>query len=333
MNKPLFSAIGLVVIGRNEGERLHVCLQSIVGQVAHIVYVDSGSTDKSVSFARSLGIDVIELDMSRPFTAARARNTGFQRLEKLMPQLEVVQFIDGDCEVVDGWLWSGLETLRKQLDVAVVCGRVRERFREASLYNQLVDDLDWDSPPGEVNACGGNAMMRADAFRQVGLFDPSLIAGEEPELCVRFRREDWKILRISVEMVLHDAALLSFGQWWKRTIRSGHSYAEGMYLHGRTPQRHFVQQTRRAVFWAALIPLLTIILAPITGGWSLLLLAAYPLQWLRVAINQHRMGRNIMDASVYSLFLLLAKFAELSGMLVFWSNLLRGKKTRLMEYQ
>lgn len=333
MNKPLFSAIGLVVIGRNEGERLHVCLQSIVGQVAHIVYVDSGSTDKSVSFARSLGIDVIELDMSRPFTAARARNTGFQRLEKLMPQLEVVQFIDGDCEVVDGWLWSALETLRKQQDVAVVCGRVRERFREASLYNKLVDDLDWDSPPGEVNACGGNAMMRADAFRQVGLFDPSLIAGEEPELCVRFRRKDWKILRISVEMVLHDAALLSFGQWWKRTIRSGHSYAEGMYLHGRTPQRHFVQQTRRAVFWAALIPLLTIILASITGGWGLLLLAAYPLQWLRVAINQHRMGRNITDASVYSLFLLLAKFAELSGMLVFWSNLLRGKKTRLMEYQ
>lgn len=329
----MFSSTGLIVIGRNEGERLQNCLRSVIGKVVIIVYVDSGSTDDSVRFADSLNIEVVKLDMTVPFTAARARNAGFERMLSIVPDLELVQFVDGDCVVVDNWLEVAFNTLNDRQDIAIICGRRRERFRNASLYNRLCDDLDWDLPPGEVKLCGGDAMMRIDVFRKVGCFDPSLIAGEEPELCVRIRRAGWKILRIPDEMTLHDAALLSFKQWWKRTARGGHSYAEGMYRHGQSPQRHFVRQTLRTIFWAALLPLLAIIPLQITGGWSLFLLTAYPVQWFRVAINQRKIGRSFVNAGIYSMFLLIAKFAELSGMLVFWFNLLRGKKTQLMEYQ
>ena len=96
--------IGLVAIGRNEGDRLRKCLLSAIGKVSHAVYVDSGSVDGSVEFARSLGVEVVELDLSRPFTAARARNAGFERLLQAEPQIEYVQFVDGDCELVEGWL-------------------------------------------------------------------------------------------------------------------------------------------------------------------------------------------------------------------------------------
>ncbi len=64
---------GIVVIGRNEGERLVACLRSLVTGQYPIVYVDSGSSDGSPQQAASLGIEVTALDMSIPFTAARAQ--------------------------------------------------------------------------------------------------------------------------------------------------------------------------------------------------------------------------------------------------------------------
>ncbi|MEO9123976.1 MAG: glycosyltransferase, partial [Microcoleus sp.] len=201
--------IGLVAIGRNEGVRLEACLQSAIDKVALVVYVDSGSTDGSLELARSLGADTVELDLSTPFTAARARNEGFARLLELAPDIEFVQFVDGDCEVVDGWLDRAQRELTACPDVAAVCGRRRERYPEATIYNQLCD-IEWDTPVGETKACGGDSMMRSAAFEQVEGFNPTLIAGEEPELCVRLRQKDWKIIRLDAEMTLHDAQMTSF---------------------------------------------------------------------------------------------------------------------------
>src|SRR3954469_12450980 len=95
--------IGLVIIGRNEGERLRRCLASALGYAAHAVYVDSGSTDGSVALARSMNVDVVELDTTIPFTAARARNAGVERLLRLAPDTSYVQFVDGDCEMNPAW--------------------------------------------------------------------------------------------------------------------------------------------------------------------------------------------------------------------------------------
>src|SRR5215475_7559873 len=78
---------GVVAIGRNEGDRLVRCLRSLT-KASKIIYVDSGSSDNSVREARSLGADVVELDPTTPFTAARARNAGFERLRQLAPDLQ-----------------------------------------------------------------------------------------------------------------------------------------------------------------------------------------------------------------------------------------------------
>ncbi|WP_242729061.1 glycosyltransferase family A protein [Microcoleus vaginatus] len=96
--------IGLVASGRNEGQRLRPCLVSATDKVARVVYVDSGSTDGSLELARSIGADTVELDLSILFTPARARYEGFARLLELAPAIEFVQFVDGDCELVDGWV-------------------------------------------------------------------------------------------------------------------------------------------------------------------------------------------------------------------------------------
>jgi glycosyltransferase involved in cell wall biosynthesis len=143
--------IGAVLIGRNEGARLLACLASVGAQAGRMVYVDSGSTDGSVTAAQAAGAVVVDLDLSQPFTAARARNEGLARLLEDGP-LDYVQFIDGDCELCDGWIGTAAAFLDAHPDIAVVHGRRRERFPEASLYNQLCD-WEWDRPLGEAKAC------------------------------------------------------------------------------------------------------------------------------------------------------------------------------------
>src|SRR5262245_22918014 len=120
---------GVVAIGRNEGERLRRCLESALTAAA-VVYVDSGSTDGSTQWARDLGVDVVDLDITAPFTAARARNVGFRRILEIVPDLRYVQFVDGDCILVEDWPKRACSFLQLHVDVSAVCGRRRERYPE-----------------------------------------------------------------------------------------------------------------------------------------------------------------------------------------------------------
>lgn len=323
------TAIGVVVIGRNEGERLERCLASLLGTPDKVVYVDSGSTDGSVQMAQGLGVEVVMLDMTLPFTAARARNEGFQCLQRLLPAIDYVQFVDGDCEVVAGWLAKAQAFLQEHPAVAVVCGRRRERFPQRSIYNHLCD-LEWDTPIGEAKACGGDALMRADAFAAEAGFRADLIAGEEPELCVRLRAAGWKVWRLDAEMTLHDAAMTRFGQWWQRTLRGGHAFAEGAFLHGAAPERHWLRESRRAWLWGLGIPVGAVLACLILGWSGLFLLLAYPLQVARLALRGEGSAReNWLPA----LFLVLGKFPEMLGQVKFLLSRVGAGKTTLIEYK
>ncbi len=324
--------VGLVAIGRNEGERLRLCLTVARAQAAHLVYVDSGSSDGSPALARSLGAEVIELSADRPFTAARGRNAGQRRLRERLPSLPFVQFVDGDCELIDGWIDLAARRLLERTELAAVCGRVRERFPERSIYQRLCD-VEWDTPVGDAASCGGNAMMRLEALGAVGGFREDLIAGEEPELCLRLRRRGFAIERLAADMVWHDAAILHFSQWWKRAVRAGHAYAEGAHLHGDGPERHFVRECRRAWLWGAVVPGLAVGGALPTLGASLSLLGGYPVSALRVYRDMRRRGRSADDALAAGVLLTVGKFAELGGILRFHGRRLGQRERTLIEYK
>lgn len=324
--------LGAVAIGRNEGDRLISCLDSIVGRAARVVYVDSGSTDGSVEAARVRGAEVVELDPSAPFTAARARNAGLDRLLELAPGLRYVQFVDGDCEVVDGWLARARQELERRPELAVACGRRRERFPERSVYNRLAD-LEWDTPVGDSEACGGDAMIRVEALRVVGGYDPTLIAGEEPDLCLRLRLRGWKVARLDLEMTRHDLAMTRFGQWWRRHVRAGHAYAEGAARHGRLPGRPWVRQASSNVFWGVGVPLAAVGLAWPTSGLSLLGLLGYPAIAWRAARGRSRRGASPGDSALFGASCALSKFPQAIGQLSYAGNRLRGRRGALIEYK
>lgn len=312
--------VDAVVIGRNEGERLIRCLRSLQGRVRRLVYVDSGSTDDSVVAARGLGAEVVLLDDGLSFTAARARNAGLAHLSA--DPSEFVQFVDGDCEVVAGWITAALAAFADHPAAVAVCGRRRERYPDASLWNALAD-REWDTPVGPARACGGDVLMRYAAVQAAGGYRASLIAGEEPELCLRLIRAGGEVWRIAAEMTLHDAAMTRMSQWWRRCRRAGHAFAEGAALHGAGPERHWVAETRRALFWGAALPVL-IVLAGLLhpAGWALVLI--YPLQVARLA---RREGWR------WAVFTTLAKFAEAQGALGYGLDRLRGRRRGLIEYK
>jgi GT2 family glycosyltransferase len=322
--------VGAVAIGKNEGERLRICLQSLATQVPHLVYVDSGSSDGSVELARSLDAEVVELDPDIPFTAARARNAGVERLTQMALGLKYAQLIDGDCELVEGWIDEAVDFLEANEEYAAAAGRLRERFPDASVFNYLCD-VEWNTPIGDVKSCGGIAMMRIRAFESVGGFMPDLIAGEEPELCVRLRRAGWKIRRLDAEMALHDAAMMRLSQWWKRGVRAGHAYAEGSHLHGSPPERMGIRESRRIVAWGLIIPILALAFAPLAGWFSLILLLAYPLNVIRIARRLRREG----EARPWTLafFLMLGKFPEAIGWLRFHWGKLSGNRSSIIEHK
>jgi GT2 family glycosyltransferase len=331
-------SVGVVAIGRNEGQRLAACLASAPRDAAAVVYVDSGSTDGSVQLARSLGATVVELDLSTPFTAARARNEGASRLLAIAPATQFIQFVDGDCELETHWTHMAVMQLHLQPKTAVVCGRRRERFPNATIYNQLCD-MEWDTPIGDTKSCGGDAMIRLSAFQQVGGYDPNVIAGEEPEMCVRLRAAGWVIHRLDAEMTLHDAAMTGFCQWWKRNLRAGHAYAQGFSMHGQPPENFRRREVRSITVWtlgpiiaAAAAVMAIACLAPRWCWVGLGVFGLYPVLALKVAMRRRRRD-GVRKALLYGTAVAIGKIPQYLGVRKFRSAQRQGRRNAIIEYK
>lgn len=323
--------LGVVIIGRNEGDRLVRCLDSLKDAGAPVVYVDSGSTDGSIAAAEKRGAAVERLSLEQPFTAGRARNAGLRRLLQMHPDIRFVQFVDGDCQVSDNWLSFARNWLQQHPDTAIVCGRRKEIHPDRSLYNRLCD-FEWNTPVGTAEACGGDFLAVAAAFADTGGFNETLIAGEEPELCFRLRQQGWTIYRADQAMTLHDADMNRFSQWWQRARRAGYAYAARAALHRRVPGGLCRRENLRIVFWAAVLPLSALLGAALIDTVFLLLLLAYPIQLLRIWL-QIRRTDPAAPAARFALLLMLAKWPEFSGQLLFLSRWLRGAEQALIEYK
>lgn len=330
------SKIGIVVIGRNEGERLRICLNSVLKFCSNVIYVDSGSNDGSVTLAKDLGAIVVKLDSSIPFSASRARNAGVLALNPLKNKLKYVQFVDGDCEINNKWMDLAQLFLEGHSNVAVVSGRLRERYPEKSVYN-LLCDAEWEAPIGEVMSCGGLAMMRIDVFNLLGGFRDDVTSGEEPELCMRIRENGLKIWRLENEMALHDAAMFHFSQWWNRNRRTGYGSID---LAIRFSHPNFKRIVFRAMFWAVWTLMILII-----GTVSLfdereifnlllyLLIAAWPINILRVALKTWSSGKSAKFSFIYSWYMAIGVWPQLLGIASYIGDRIHQRQIRLIEHK
>ena len=334
-------ALGVVAIGRNEGERLRRCLESLRKQCEIVLYVDSGSQDESVRIAREQGVEVVDLYISIPFMAARALNVGLKRLRELRPGIEFVQFVDSGCGVLPDWITAALRAMLDRPTLAVVCGRLRERYREATIYNRLCI-IEWNTPVGDVEACGGNALLRVAALERVGGYNLSLIAGEEPDLCRRMRSFGHVVLRIDTDMALFDAPMTRLDQWWRRMIRNGYGAADSIARNGTTTREVDRRYVRGVVIWVMVLPGLNLLgfsfaaqrgsttMALSVAGIALSLVLG---KTLSISAKRDSPGENAADASQYAVFCMAAKLPRALGIVRYLRDRLSRRTPRHVEFK
>jgi cellulose synthase/poly-beta-1,6-N-acetylglucosamine synthase-like glycosyltransferase len=308
MPASLADELTVVVIGLNAAATLESCLVSMASVVAEagggarVIYVDGGSRDDSVAIARRLGAEVIQLRTARP-TAAKGRNAGWRAATT-----PLVQFVDSDTVFERDWLVRAIAAIRSDDRIACVFGQLHESNAAGTVYNEVCG-CDWYVPPGEGRYCGGNALFRRDALRDVDGSDEALAAGEEADLCWRLRQRRWRIVCLDALMAHHDLGMSGFRGYWRRAVRSGYAYAEVGLRFARTSDPMWLRELVRNLA----LPPAALLLLTALGLWRGLpgvgiaaaLLAARP------ALKFVALRRRIRDVRLRALYVTHLVFIRL----------------------
>jgi len=237
-------AIDCVIIGVNAAATLPRCLDSVLGSSypadrLQLYYVDGGSRDDSLAIAsRYPQVQVIALQPRYP-TPGLGRNAGWQR-----GRAPLVQFLDSDTILHPHWLARA--TAAFQDGIGAVSGRRQELHPEATIFN-FIADLEWNGPPGESEAFGGDVLIRREVLERTGGYDEELVGGEDPELSQRVRQLGYKIIQLDVPMTWHDIAMNRPSQYWRRAYRTGYGFAAVTHRHLRSAQGFWAREVRRVL--------------------------------------------------------------------------------------
>jgi glycosyltransferase involved in cell wall biosynthesis len=340
MNSEHYPLLSVVIIGRNEGARLVRCIESVHGMTLRhglqrelaidIIYVDSDSTDGSAARARELGANVIQVKPERP-SAALGRNAGWR-----VARGEFVLFLDGDTILDRDFVMNAIPGFDDPL-VAVVFGHRREINPKRSLYNRVLD-LDWVSPCGVADYCGGDALIRRSVLEEAAGYDETLIAGEEPEMCRRFRAQGYVVLHVDLPMTGHDLAITRWPQYWRRAYRTGHAYAEVAERFRGTNMPLWDSEVRRNLKRGAVLLALPLLgIAASLALWSLIpflaVVAFLALLVIRTSIKVAWKSPDKSTIFLYGIHSHLQQIPILFGQLAYRRARRSGRRQRLIEYK
>ncbi len=333
MNTKSAPFLSVVVIGRNEGDRLSKCLESVKQmnfpqEKTELIYVDSSSVDDSVQRAESLGAKVIQVDSSH-HTAALARNLGWKVAEG-----EFVLFLDGDTLLDRDFVAASLPKFSHP-DLGIIFGNRKEMCPKKSVYNRVLD-LDWSMRMGYTDMCGGDAIIRRTVLEQVNGYNSSLIAGEEPEMCNRMQEKGVLILHLNTTMTLHDLNMTSFSAYWRRCFRTGYTYASISHLTRSRPKvlwrknsfHNFLKGSLLLFLFIGSLSVLKVSFIPMTLFFGILGLFV-----LRTAIKARSKTKDLLTCLLYGVHAHFQHIPMLFGQLTFWVDKWKNKARTLIEYK
>jgi GT2 family glycosyltransferase len=198
--------VSVIIACRNAEATLSSQLDALSRQECpvpwNVVISDNGSTDKSLSIARSYVDrlpDLVIVDSSAQPGAGYARNVGSNATEA-----PLLAFCDADDEVAPGWLAAMVAALEQDRFVAGRFDALKLNdagtLRSRSL--QQSDRLQ-ESPfgPDLPHAGAGNMGVSREVFFSVNGFDPAVGCLEDTDLC-------WRIQLTGVPLVFCPDALM-----------------------------------------------------------------------------------------------------------------------------
>ena len=320
--------ISVIVIGLNEEKIIGECLSSISGLnlpgcTLEVIYVDSGSTDKSIEIAETFSnVRVVNLNDANP-SAAKARNLGTS-----VTNSEFIQFVDGDSILDDQWLKKALPIISSGNSIGAVFGAIEEASKQSSIYMKVCR-FDWYMPPGDYRLCGGNALWRRSVLDEVGLFDEGLIVGEEPDLCFRVRQNGYRIVCIDAPMVKHDLDMHYFKDYWNRSVRSGTAYAIIAMRYRKTKEKLWLKEMIRnfaEVFIWLLLLTFGIFYSWKIAGTLLVFFLSYRIG--KVVFNVLPRSKGVLDALLYALHIQFSRIPLVYGQVLGLIEVLMKSKSR-----
>jgi len=200
---PLPRGVSVVIKAFNEEKSICAAIESALRAVANVggevVLADCASTDRTVEWAQAYPIRIVQLSHPEEGRCGIGPQLGFQHSSG-----EFIYLLDGDMEMLDGFLALALDFMKAYPAVAGVGGHrveVNPARRQASARQKQAQQ---PLQPGNVEWLDGGGLYRRSAIEAVGyLSDRNLHSYEEFDLAVRLRSLGWELCCLPVNMVRH----------------------------------------------------------------------------------------------------------------------------------
>ncbi len=222
----------IVIPTHNRADRLRRCLDSLTGldypkDQFEVVVVDDGSVpsmhDVVTPFHDRLNLTLVQQSQSGP---AAARNRGVSHASN-----RFIAFTDDDCELDPNWLNHFADGFRKRPD-AVLGGytiNALENNSPAAASQLLIDHIYqyFNREPNDARFfTSNNLAISREGFLGSGGFDTQfpLAAGEDREICDRWRYQGLKLIYIPSATILH-----SHEMTLKKFFKQHFNYGQGAF--------------------------------------------------------------------------------------------------------
>jgi GT2 family glycosyltransferase len=196
--------VSVIVAVRNSVRTVGACVTSLLAvsypaDRFEIVVVDNGSTDGTREALRTFGTSIRVL--TEPTRgAAAARNRGIRSARGWL-----MAFTDADAVVEREWL-SALVAPFRDSRVAMVGGRIASRVgaNRIERFGERIHDhrhaIEVEDPPYVITC---NAALRRHVIESVGLFDETLLRGQDVDLAWRVHRTGYRLVYAPNAVVRH----------------------------------------------------------------------------------------------------------------------------------
>lgn len=195
--------VSVVIKAFNEEKKISATIESALRAVrcvgGEVILADSCSTDKTVELAMPYPIRIVQLVHASERCCGVGPQLGYQHSRG-----EFIYLLDGDMEMLEGFLEVALDFMHRHPDIAGVGGQLLELNTESLEYIARSAQPRAHMKTGFVDRLDGGGLYRRSAIEAAGYFsDRNLHSYEEFELAVRLRSLDWKLWRLPIEVVHH----------------------------------------------------------------------------------------------------------------------------------
>jgi glycosyltransferase involved in cell wall biosynthesis len=195
--------VSVIIKALNEEKRIcetvESALRAVSGVGGEVILADSCSTDRTVELARHYPIRIVQLAHAHERCCGAGPQLGYQHSHG-----EFVYILDGDMQMLEGFLEHALAFMAEHPEVAGVGGRVVEQNTESLEYLARGERNSAHLAPGSVDRLDGGGLYRRSAIEAAGYFsDRNLHSYEEFDLAVRLRALGWRLWRLPADAANH----------------------------------------------------------------------------------------------------------------------------------